>query len=55
VKPHPAFPDTPSLLSMGFKDVEAYLWVGLFTRSGIPEPLFNRSRWRSRSGWRSRR
>jgi tripartite-type tricarboxylate transporter receptor subunit TctC len=44
VKPHPAFPDTPSLQSMGFKDVEAYLWVGLFTRSGIPEPLFNRMR-----------
>ena len=44
VKPHPAFPDTPSLQSMGYKDVEAYLWVGLFTRAGIPEPLFNRMR-----------
>lgn len=43
-KPHPAFPDTPSLQSMGYKDVEAYLWVGLFTRTGIPEPVFNKMR-----------
>jgi tripartite-type tricarboxylate transporter receptor subunit TctC len=44
VKPHPAFPKTPTFQSMGYKDVEAYLWVGLFTRSGIPEPIFNRMR-----------
>jgi tripartite-type tricarboxylate transporter receptor subunit TctC len=43
-KPHPAFPDTPSFQSMGYKDVEAYLWVGLFTRTGIPEPVFNKMR-----------
>jgi len=43
-KPHPAFPDTPSFQSMGYKNVEAYLWVGLFTRTGIPEPVFNRMR-----------
>jgi tripartite-type tricarboxylate transporter receptor subunit TctC len=24
--------------------VEAYLWVGLFTRTGIPESIFNRMR-----------
>lgn len=44
VKPHPAFPKTPSFQSMGYKDVEAYLWVGLFTRTGIPEPVFNSMR-----------
>ncbi len=43
-KPHPAFPDTPSFVSMGYKNVEAYLWVGLFTRTGIPEPVFNKMR-----------
>jgi tripartite-type tricarboxylate transporter receptor subunit TctC len=43
-KPHPAYPDTPTFHSMGYKDVEAYLWVGLFTRTGIPEPIFNRMR-----------
>ena len=44
VKPHPVFPDTPTFQSMGYKGVEAYLWVGLFTRSGIPEPVFNKMR-----------
>lgn len=44
VKPHPAFPKTPTFQSLGYKDVEAYLWVGLFTRSGIPEPIFNQMR-----------
>ena len=43
-KPHPALPDVPTFQSMGYKDVEAYLWVGLFTRTGIPEPIFNRLR-----------
>lgn len=44
VKPHPAYPDTPTFHSMGYKDVQAYLWVGLFTRTGIPEPVFNKMR-----------
>jgi tripartite-type tricarboxylate transporter receptor subunit TctC len=43
-KPHPALPDVPTFLSQGYKDVEAYLWVGLFTRTGIPEPTFNKMR-----------
>jgi len=43
-KPHPAFPDTPTFQSAGYKNVEAYLWVGLFTRTGIPEPIFNKMR-----------
>ena len=44
VKPHPALPEVPTFQSMGYKDVEAYLWVGLFTRTGIPEPIFNKMR-----------
>jgi tripartite-type tricarboxylate transporter receptor subunit TctC len=43
-KPHPAYPDLPTFQSLGYKNVEAYLWVGLFTRTGIPEPVFNRMR-----------
>ncbi|HEX9685280.1 MAG TPA: tripartite tricarboxylate transporter substrate binding protein [Burkholderiales bacterium] len=43
-KSHPAFPDTPSFKSMGYKDVEAYLWVGLFTRADIPESVFSQMR-----------
>ena len=44
VKPHPALPEVPTFQSMGYKDVEAYLWVGLFTRTGIPEPIFSKMR-----------
>ena len=43
-KPHPALPDVPTFQSMGYNNVEAYLWVGLFTRTGIPEPVFNKMR-----------
>lgn len=43
-KPHPALPDVPTFQSLGYKNVEAYLWVGLFTRSGIPEPVFTKMR-----------
>ena len=43
-KPHPAYPDLPTFRSLGFKDVEAYLWVGVFARSGTPEPVFNKLR-----------
>ena len=43
-KPHPAYPDLQTFRSLGFKDVEAYLWVGVFARSGTPEPVFNKLR-----------
>jgi tripartite-type tricarboxylate transporter receptor subunit TctC len=33
----------PTLKELGF-DVEAYLWVGLFTTAGVPEPTFNKMR-----------
>jgi tripartite-type tricarboxylate transporter receptor subunit TctC len=38
VKPHPALPDVPTFKSQGI-DIEAYLWVGLFTSAGVPEPI----------------
>lgn len=43
-KSHPAYPKLPTFQSLGYKDVEAYLWVGVFTRTGIPEPVFNKLR-----------
>jgi tripartite-type tricarboxylate transporter receptor subunit TctC len=38
-----ALPDVPTLKESGY-DVEAYLWVGLFTTAGVPEPTFNKLR-----------
>jgi tripartite-type tricarboxylate transporter receptor subunit TctC len=38
-----SLPKTPTLLSMGY-DVEAYLWVGLFTTAGVPDPIFTKMR-----------
>jgi tripartite-type tricarboxylate transporter receptor subunit TctC len=37
-KPYLALPDVPTFKSMG-KDIEAYLWVGLFTSAATPAPL----------------
>lgn len=42
-KPHPSQPDLPSFKSLGY-DIEAYLWVGLFTTAGMPEATFNKMR-----------
>jgi len=42
-KPYPALPDVPTFKSMG-KDIEAYLWVGLFTTAGVPEATFSKMR-----------
>lgn len=36
IKPHPAVPNAPTFKSMGM-DIEAYLWVGLFTAAAVPE------------------
>jgi tripartite-type tricarboxylate transporter receptor subunit TctC len=38
VKPHPAMPDVPTFKSQGV-NIEAYLWVGLFTSAGVPAPV----------------
>ncbi len=43
-KAHPAYPDLPTFQSLGYKDVEAYLWVGVFMRNGTPEPIVNKLR-----------
>jgi len=44
LKPHPATPDVPTFQSLGYKDVEAYLWVGLFAAKSTPAPLLAQMR-----------
>jgi tripartite-type tricarboxylate transporter receptor subunit TctC len=43
IKAHPALPDVPTFKSQGV-NIEAYLWVGLFTTAGVPEPVFRKMR-----------
>lgn len=43
VKRHPALPDVPTFKEQGF-DVEAYLWVGVFTTAGIPDATLTQLR-----------
>jgi tripartite-type tricarboxylate transporter receptor subunit TctC len=43
LKRSPLLADIPTLKESGY-DVEAYLWVGLFTTAGVPEPTFNKLR-----------
>ena len=42
-KPAAKLPEVPTLVSMKL-DVEAYLWVGLFTTGGTPAPILNKMR-----------
>lgn len=43
VKRHPALPDVLTFKEQGF-DVEAYLWVGVFTTAGIPDATLTQLR-----------
>lgn len=42
-KRHQALPDVPTFTELGY-DAEAYLWVGLFTTAGVPDPTFKAMR-----------
>jgi len=42
-KSHPALADVPLFKNVGY-DIEAYLWVGLFTRAGVAAPVLTRLR-----------
>ncbi len=33
-----ALPDVPTFKELGYKDVEFYIWAGLFAPAGVPEP-----------------
>jgi tripartite-type tricarboxylate transporter receptor subunit TctC len=38
------YPDVPTFIELGYKDVEYYIWAGLFAPKGTPEPVINRLR-----------
>jgi tripartite-type tricarboxylate transporter receptor subunit TctC len=39
-----SFADLPTFKELGYKDVEFYIWAGLFTPKGVPEPIMQRLR-----------
>jgi tripartite-type tricarboxylate transporter receptor subunit TctC len=43
VKRHPSLPDVPTFKEQGI-NIEAYLWVGLFTAAGIPDATLTQLR-----------
>jgi tripartite-type tricarboxylate transporter receptor subunit TctC len=40
----PAFPDLPTFQELGFRNVEFYIWAGLFAPKGTPAPVLARLR-----------
>lgn len=38
-KRHEAYPDVPTFKELGYKDVEYYIWAGMFAPKGTPEPV----------------
>ena len=39
-----SFPDLPTFRERGYKDVEFYIWAGLFAQKALPEPIMTRLR-----------
>ena len=39
-----SFPDLPTFQELGYKDVEFYIWAGLFAQSALPAPIMTRLR-----------
>jgi tripartite-type tricarboxylate transporter receptor subunit TctC len=39
-----SFPDLPTFGELGYKDVEFYIWAGLFAQSALPQPIMARLR-----------
>lgn len=35
----PSFPDVPTFIELGYPGVEFYIWAGLFTPRGLPDPV----------------
>jgi tripartite-type tricarboxylate transporter receptor subunit TctC len=36
---HPSYPDVPTFRELGYKDVEYYIWAGMFVPKGTPESV----------------
>jgi tripartite-type tricarboxylate transporter receptor subunit TctC len=39
-----SFPDLPTFKELGYKDVEFYIWAGLFAQAALPGPIMTRLR-----------
>ena len=39
-----SFPDLPTFKELGYKDVEFYIWAGLFAQKALPAPIMTRLR-----------
>jgi tripartite-type tricarboxylate transporter receptor subunit TctC len=39
-----SFPDLPTFRELGYKDVEFYIWAGLFAQAALPPPVMTRLR-----------
>jgi tripartite-type tricarboxylate transporter receptor subunit TctC len=39
-----SFPDLPTFQELGYKDVEFYIWAGLFAQRALPEPVMTKLR-----------
>ena len=38
-KRHPSLPEVPTFMELGYKDVEYYIWAGMFAPSATPAPV----------------
>jgi len=38
-KRHPSLPEVPTFMELGYKDVEYYIWAGMFAPKATPEPV----------------
>jgi tripartite-type tricarboxylate transporter receptor subunit TctC len=39
-----SFPDVPTFQELGYRDVEMYIWAGVFGQAALPAPIVNRLR-----------
>jgi tripartite-type tricarboxylate transporter receptor subunit TctC len=39
-----SFPDLPTFKELGYKDVEFYIWAGLFAQAALPQAIMTRLR-----------
>jgi tripartite-type tricarboxylate transporter receptor subunit TctC len=39
-----SFPNVPTFKELGYNDVEFYIWAGIFTPKGVPDPIITRLR-----------
>lgn len=50
----PSFPDVPTFMELGYKDVEFYIWAGLFVPTATPAPIYDKLRTTMRAAMANR-